>query len=936
MDSNLDYRIGLDIGIASVGWAALLNSSKGEPIHIIDMGVRIFDKAENPKTGMSLAAPRREARTTRRRLQRRRHRLERIRWLLCDEGIIRNIDAFMERYHSPSLPNVYRLRYEALDRLLEDEELAQILIFIAKHRGFHSTRKSELKDKDNGVVLQATSSNKELMEAKGYRTVGEMIYLDEKFRKECSWVYNGYILTPRNKSENYQHTILRSMLVDEVKYIFNCQRKLGNKKATQCLEEKYIDILTSQRSFDIGPGLLSDGSKNPYSVEGFESKVGKCTFEKEELRAAKATYTAEYFVALQKISHIRLENTYGEKRNFSDDERHTIINLLHTQKAINYTTVRKKLNLEENIRFYNLNYSSKKSSSVEEQIKDTEKVNFISMPFFHEYKKCLENQFDVFNDVNIPMLMDKVGHILTCYKNDDSRTAHLKEIGMNDETIDKLLLLNPSKFQHLSIKAMRKIIPYLEDGLTYDKACLAAGYDFKGDSNCNKLKLLKDKNITEIINEITNPVVKRSVSQTVKVLNAIILKYGSPQAVNVELAREMAKNFNDRQKLEKEMEDNQKNNEAIKRQIQELGIQYPNGQDIIKYRLWLEQGNISMYSGEPILLERLFDKQGGYDVDHILPYSITFDDSFNNKVLVEASENRQKGNRTPFEYFGEDTERWNNYETLVANTIKNSKKRDRLLKKHITSDERNEFKERNLNDTKYITTVVYNMINNYLELKPFNDTSKKKQVWAVNGSITSYLRKRWGMPLKDRSTDIHHAMDAVVIACCTDGMIQKITRYTQGRELRFARGIEYVDEETGEIFSPENMSHDEWDEIFGVMIPLPWNTFKTELEVRFGDNPKEFLDTHLDVSSQIDYPNEIYNEIRPIFVSRMPNHKIGGAAHKETIRSPRHFEDEGIVITKTALKDLKLKDGEIEGYYNKESDILLYNALKARLEAYNN
>jgi CRISPR-associated endonuclease Csn1 len=179
-------------------------------------------------------------------------------------------------------------------------------------------------------------------------------------------------------------------------------------------------------------------------------------------------------------------------------------------------------------------------------------------------------------------------------------------------------------------------------------------------------------------------------------------------------------------------------------------------------------------------------------------------------------------------------------------------------------------------------------------------------------------------------------MDAVVIACCTDAMIQKITRYTQGRELRFARGLEYVDEETGEIFSPENMSHNEWDEIFGVMIPLPWNTFRTELEVRFGDNPKEFLDTHLDVNSQIDYPIEIYNEIRPIFVSRMPNHKIGGAAHKETIRSPRHFEDEGIVITKTALKNLKLKDGEIEGYYNKESDILLYNALKSRLEAYNN
>ena len=133
MEDKMYYRIGLDIGIASVGWAVLQNNSNDEPVHIVDMGVRIFDKAEQPKTGDSLAAPRRDARSVRRRLRRRRHRLDRIKWLFQESGLI-EIDSFMERYHKENLPDVYKLRYEALDRKLSDEELAQILLHIAKQR----------------------------------------------------------------------------------------------------------------------------------------------------------------------------------------------------------------------------------------------------------------------------------------------------------------------------------------------------------------------------------------------------------------------------------------------------------------------------------------------------------------------------------------------------------------------------------------------------------------------------------------------------------------------------------------------------------------------------------------------------------------------------------------------------------------------------------
>ncbi len=925
MESKLDYRIGLDIGIASVGWAVLQNNTNDEPIRIVDMGVRIFDKAEIAKTGDPLAGPRRAARSARRRLRRRRHRLDRIKFLFEKEGLI-NIDSFDTRYNKNNLPDVYELRYKALDSKLTNDELAQVLLHIAKHRGFKSNRKAETESKENGQVLSAISANREIMEEKHYRTVGEMLYLDENFRTSCPWSESGYILTPRNKSEDYKHTILRSMLVDEIKAIFESQRLLGNSKASKELEEKYLEIMQNQRSFDMGPG-----SPSLYSMEGFEDRVGKCTFEHDEKRAAKATYTAQLFVALQKINHTSIINADGVKRLFSDDEREIIIELMHNKKEVKYSDVRKKLQLADSDKFYNLNYGSKYTGK---KTKSPEESKFVSMQEYYEYCKCLGDTISDLSETEKMNLLDEVGRILTLYKNDDSRRERLNALGIESSAIEKLLVYSPSKFLHLSIKAMRKIIPYLQTGCTYDKACSLAGYDFRANSNSDKKIILKGDDINEIINDITNPVVKRSVSQTVKVINAIIQKYGSPQAVNIELAREMSKNFQERRDIEKDNEKHFKQNDDVIKMIREKGVHNPTGLDIIKYRLWTDQQGQCLYTGKKIPLEELF--KPGYDIDHILPYSITFDDSYNNKVLVTSQANRQKGNRTPFEYFGQNEEEWRTFESRIANVRISYKKQQKLLKRHITEEECSEFKERNLTDTKYITTVIRNMIEQNLKFAEFSNPNKKKHVLAVNGVITNYLSKRWGLSQKDRSTDTHHSRDAVVIACCTDGMINKISRYAQGRELRFTEGFTLVDEETGEIFRRDNFSREEWDEMFGVKIPLPWTCFKDELDIRMGTDPKSFIETNRDVDMMLNYPEEIMAYVRPIFVSRMPNHKVTGPAHDATIRSSKEF-DKGYVISKTALTDLKLdKDGEIANYYDPDSDKLLYSAIVEQLREYSN
>ena len=983
MENGFTYRLGLDIGIASVGAAVVQTNSFDNPCHLTEPDVRKFTAAEcrenGKNNGKSAAVPRRECRSTRRRIRRKQLRMNCIKQVLQKADLI-NIDEFMKRYSDGTLPNVYQLRYEGLDRLLTDDEFAQILIHIAKHRGFLSTRRADKKDKESGAILAATSANQKLMMEKGYRTVGEMMYLDESFHTPCSSNEHGFIVTPRNKAKDYKHTIYRSMLVDEVHALFDAQRKLGNTKATETLESEYLDIMTRQRSYDLGPGLQADGTKSPFAMDGYKSNAGECTFYKNETRAAKGTYTAELSITLQKINNLKLVDRYGDGRFLTDEEKQKILEYISKHKTM-------KLGIDPMIRFNLLNYGKKKKTKKESDDKtkddstkkkstkksktkaetsekadkdankeetELERINriedtvFVSMEFTLSYTDCLKARIKTLSETEKRDLFDEVGELLTSYKTDAARIEKLSNLGLTPEEVDRLLDLNPKGYARLSHKAMKEIEPYLKQGLTYDKACAAAGLDFQVTYTGEKMKYLKGPEINRIINNIQSPVVRRSVAQTVRVINAIIRKYGSPQAVNVELSREMSKSFLERKKAEVAMELRHKENVKFCEEIKKLGVYSPNGEDITRYRLWKDQNGICLYSGEKIPARAMFSKE--YEIDHIIPYSISLDDRYQNKVLVKAGENWKKGNRLPYEYFGHDKTRWAAYENRVESLIKSDGKKAHLLKKNYTKEDQREFTERNLNDTRYATTVVYNMIMQYLYLEPYNCDGKTKQVYAVNGAVTAYLRKRWGLNKKDRTNDRHHAMDAVVIACCTDEMIAKVTKYMQDRETAYSKNFRITDEETGEILTRSNFTREQYDEAYGVRFPVPWETFREEIDLRiFNDDPFDYLMKDRNLQIKIDYPDWMYGEeespvakgkyinyIRPMFVSVACSHKATGRAHEETIRSAKYHDSDSLVISKKALKDLKLdKDNEIKDYYNKECDPLLYEALRNRLLEYN-
>ena len=681
------------------------------------------------------------------------------------------------------------------------------------------------------------------------------------------------------------------------------QREFGNVAFNKAFEEDYLDILLSQRSFDEGPGKGS-----PYG--GFAGAIGKCTFEKEEQRAPKASYSFERFQLLQKINTIRIIKA-GVGRALTDEERALLIKLAHKTENLSYSRIRKELSLADEETFNCVYYRT--------DGKDAEsKQKLGCLKAYHEMRKALDKvKKGRIEDLDTKT-RNHIATAMTLYKTDANVIKYINEHApqLKEAEIQQLLTMKGfSKFGHLSIKACDKIIPGLETGMQYNEACDAAGYNFQAHSGSTKSMLLPPiRPDSAENNQITSPVVRRAISQTIKVINAIIRELGeSPTFINIELARDMSKDKKERDKAADEMQKNaEKNQRAYDFLREELHVAAPSGQDIVKYKLFEEQNGISMYSLRAMDITRLFEP-GYTEVDHIVPYSISFDDRFNNKVLVFAEENQQKGDSLPMQYLqGKAKE---NFQVYVEANVHNYRKKQALLKERITEEDRQKFKERNLQDTRTVSRFMYNYIRDNLVFAG-SPTGKVNRVVAVNGSITAYLRKRWGLSKVRADGDLHHATDALVVACTTPGLIQKVSTYARYEENRYVCTEEgyLINHQTGEI-----IQH----------FPQPWDGFRKEWEARTSSAPRDTLKA----MRLPNYAGAPIDSVKSIFVSHMPKHKVTGAAHRETIRSAKLI-DEGMTVSKTELTKLKLKNGEIDGYYNPDSDRLLYEALKARLIAF--
>lgn len=883
------YSIGLDIGIASVGWA-VINLDKNR---IEDLNSRMFDVAENPKNGSSLAAPRREARSARRTIRRRRYRVSRIRKFIIQKGLLSEVESNrLFDWQNEDL-DIWLIRMNGLERKLTDREFARILIHYAKSRGFKSNRKSEAKETEAGALLSAVKENTDLMTEKNYRTVAEMLVLDDKFQGR-----------KRNKGGDYSHVLARSEIEKEICFVFEKQREFGHQFASKENEKEFIRIWASQRPFSTSEDIFK--------------KIGNCTFEEKEKRAPKFSYSFEQFRALDNLNRLRIISDINPQRALAEEERNDALKLLLNRKEVKFKDLRRVLKLQDherfNLLFYDLNETNEKN----------ENKRFLSLEGYYQMKKViLEVEGKTMVESYRPIDYDTFAYAVTVYKDDNdtrdyllntyvsssgTRIKNLANRPYNEDLIEALLSLSFSQFGHLSLKALNKILPYAEQGYQYHEACARAGYNFNQRVGRKKEKLLP----VIPAKEIGNPVVIRSLSQTRKILNGIIKRYGSPSAIYIEMARDMGRPYNERKELEKTYNKNRTINENAKKRIRELhpGISSPRGHDIAKYKLWEEQNGRCAYSLMPIPMEDLFG-HGNTEVDHIIPYSRCFDDSNANKVLVLKKENQNKGDRTPFEWFGSDEKRWEEFTSYVTTLKVRRKKKDHLLKQNFDEDQAEQFKSRHLNDTRYITRFIKTFIEDNLQFR--EEEGRKQYVYTVNGAYTSLMRKRWGFNKDRDADDLHHALDAVLTAVSLPFQ-HRVSNYFKYREEHPAQLLK----RKGEYF------------------PEPWEGFRRELEARFIQEPDK-LKLALESLSLSSYDEAFIKRVKPIFVSRMPKRSVKGQIHEETIRRHRGYDEKGFmrVVTKTPLENIKFdkKTGDF-AMYGKESDPKTYDAIKERYLEY--
>lgn len=917
---------GFDIGIASVGWAVLA------PNRIVALGVRAFDKAETAKEGESLNLVRRNARLMRRRLRRRAWRLRKVARVLKQHGVIADTHLFSPQH--PFAHSLWRLRVEGLERRLNPEEWARVIYHLCKHRGFHWISRAEEKQAEadtrgeGGKVKQGLAATARLMREKGYRTAAEMVLSE-------------FPEAQRNKHGDYGKALSRTLLADELTLLFRRQRELRNPYATNELEREILG------SGDRRSGLFWL-QKPALAGTDLLKMLGRCTFERTEYRAPKASFTAERHVWLTRLNNLRLF-VDGRTRPLNDEERRIALPLPYQQAGdFKYRQLRtalvKEAGLPETARFAGLAYPSE-AQKADGKAKDPEDATLVKLPAWQALrltlkKAGLETEWKCMAAAAIdgkPDLLDQIAYVLSVFKDDAEVEAELRKLGLPnaDKMIDALLDLRFDKFHALSLKALRRIVPYMEQGLRYDEACAKAGYHHSqpprsvagGHRYLPPFYAKRDKDGRMVFDEDLdvprNPVVLRALNQARKVLNALVREYGPPHEVRIEMARDLSRPLDERRQIEREQHEYRERNEKDRATFVEHFGREPKGVEFEKWRLYREQQGKCAYSVEPIDIDRLLE-EGYVEIDHALPYSRSFDDSKNNKVLVHAKENRDKGNRTPFEYLGgaADSERWKRFVAFVeSNKAYRQAKRSRLLRKNFGEEEAKEFRERNLNDTRYICRFFKNYVEQHLRLA---DDSESKRCVVVSGQLTAFLRARWGLlKIRDES-DRHHALDAAVVAACTHAMVKRLSDYARRRELEHVRAG-FVDIETGEIVDPAAFARLERH------FPTPWPHFRHELETRLKEDDPEKLRAAMKALGT--YPANALDSLRPLFVSRAVSRRGGGELHASTVRSVNSDAPavaiEKVPLTKVTLAKLERMVGRHDPRNLKTYELIRDRLLKA-------
>lgn len=813
--SDRVVTMGLDLGTNSLGWAVI--ETRGEPGEnddgrILASGVRIFSQSEmagrDPQSKASLAVARREARGARRRRARYVKRRRRLLELLTEHSLMPSdedarkalVRANEDGDNGDLSSSIYALRARALDAALAPYEIGRAIFHLNQRRGFKSNRKADSNDPEQGMIATAISALQEKMLEDEARTIGEWLYMRRQ---------KGLSVRAR-------------MTADGEGYAFYPARAE--------LEREYDAIMRSQRRFH--PEVLNDTVIGEIRDVVFYQRplrpvpAGRCSYNIAESRLPRAHPLFQKFRLLKEVNELEIVGEDQKKVKLTPDQRNHLVLQLRTeltkQGKVPFSKLKKTLKLGREFHF---NKESDNRGDLEGDV----------IYFRMSRPECFGARWAA-------LTVDRQAAVTEKLRTEPDYkllVTWLQEEAGLDEAHAKAVadMPVPDGFGRLGSSALTALVDAMENEVdngfviteaeaarrVYGRTNSEADPDRKGVDELPPYQEVLSRHIPpgtgnpsdpydDYMGRITNPTVHIALNQLRRVVNVLIKKHGKPDRIAIEVGRELKMNDRERDEVNRKIGKNTK--AAIERGLKlvETYKQPDTGYNRLRLELWEDlnqkpENRVCVYCGKPIAGHMLFN--GEADVDHILPYSKTLDDSKANRILCCTACNREKKNRPPAE-----VPQWHaRYDEILARVVTLPKSKQwRFAQDAMTRfGEEEGFLARQLTDMQYISRLALTYLAHlydYEEVDLDGVYKRHARVRALPGRMTEMLRRQWSLnellhshnlvsgmaKPKNRLDHRHHAIDAIVIACTSRSLIQRLaTASAQAEERGAERVVERID-----------------------------------------------------------------------------------------------------------------------------------------------
>jgi len=836
------HVLGLDLGVGSIGWCLIALDVQGDPAEILGMGSRVVplnNATDAADFSIGKAFTANQERTARRTMRRgfARYHLRRYRLRRELEKVGMLPDAALIQL---PLMELWELRERAATagECLTLPELGRVLCHINQKRGYRHVKsdaaaivgdEGEKKKDSNSAYLAGIRANDEKLQDE-HKTVGQ--YFAEQLRQDQSESPTGGI-SYRIKDQIFS----RQRYIDEYDQIMAAQRV----HYPDILTDEFIrmlrdEVIFMQRPLKSCKHLVSlcefEKQEKVMRVQQDDGKGGRQLVERKVKFGPKVAPKPSPLFQLcriyEAVNNIRLTRPDGSPRDITPEERVKIVAHLQSSASLSFAALKKLLKEKALIADQLTSKSGLKGNTTRvalaaalqpypqyHRLLDMElETRMMTVQLTDEETgEVTEREVAVVTDSYVHQPLYRLWHILYSIEERDAmRRALITQLGMKEEDLDGGLLdqlyrldfVKPG-YGNKSAKFICKLLPQLQQGLGYSEACAAVGYRH---SNSPTSEEITERTLLEKIpllqrNELRQPLVEKILNQMINLVNALKAEYGIDE-VRVELARELKMSREERERMAEGNRRREKENKAIAEKIRECGL-FPTKSRIRKYMLWEEAGEQCLYCGQILTLSQCLNGDD-MEVEHIIPKSVLYDDSYGNKTCACRRCNKEKGNRTALGYIrakGWEDEYMERINGLLDKKAISYSKHQRLrwLKEDIPSD----FLERQLRLTQYISRQAMAILQQGI-----------RRVSASEGGVTARLRSLWGyddilhtlnldrydsmgetervsregettekLRIKDwskRKDHRHHAIDALVVASTRQGYIQRLNRVSSESE----------------------------------------------------------------------------------------------------------------------------------------------------------